>query len=221
MEPVNKAATRSSQFTANVYRSLIVVGIAVLLGGALTVPYYYETQTLWYKVGPDRMFLRAGQLAGLLTLVLLVLQIFAALRVKLFENLFGGAQLMRWHRINGVLIACTALSHVALALVSEGINNLPIGKKYWPEMIGGLLFLLILIMVVSSHFRTLLQLAYPAWRMVHRPLGYLALVLVLLHVLFVSESFTHTLPRTLLLTLFAGLALFTGVVQKRRWSLKS
>jgi predicted ferric reductase len=206
---------------ANVYRLLIILGIAVLLGGAFTVPFYYETQTLWYKVGGDKFMLRAGQLAGLLTLVLLMLQIIVALRVKFFENLFGGEQLMRWHRINGVFIACTALSHVVLVLVPEGLNNLPIGKKYWPEMIGELLFLLIFITVVSSHFRSLLRLDYATWKMLHRPLGYLAIVLVFLHALFVSDSFTHVFPRVLLLIIFAGLALFIGVVQRRRWKTKS
>ena len=194
-----------------------MLGIALLLGGAFAVPFYYETQTLWYKVGSDKILLRAGQLAGMLTLVLLMLQIIVAQRASFLENLFGSANLMRWHRRNGVGIACMAMSHVALVLVPEGLNNLPIGKKYWPEMIGEFLFLLILITVISSRFRPLLKLDYPSWRILHRTLGYLAPVLVFLHVFFVSESFTHTFSRTLLLTIFAGLALFTGVVQITRW----
>ncbi len=213
---MNNSAKRSSLFTANGYRSLIMLGIALLLGGALAVPFYYETQTLWYKVGPDKILLRAGQLAGMLTLVLLMLQIIVAQRVSFIENLFGSAHLMRWHRINGVLVACTALIHVVLVLAPEGMNNLPIGKKYLPEMIGELLFLMILITVVSSHCRSLLRLDYATWRMVHRPLGYFALVLVFIHVFFVSESFTHILPRSLLIVIFAGLALFTGVIQRTR-----
>ncbi len=181
------------------------------------MPFYYETQTLWYKVGLDKTLLRAGQFAGMLTLVLLMVQIIIAQRVSIVENLFGSAKLMRWHRINGVVIACTAMSHVALVLVPEGLQNLPFGKKYWPEMIGELLFLFILITVISSRFRPLFKLDYPSWRILHRTLGYLAPVLVFLHVFFVSESFTHTFPRSLLIVIFAGIVLFTGVVQISRF----
>ena len=52
--------------------------------------------------------------------------------------------------------------------------------------------------------------------MLHKPMGYLALVLVFFHVLFVSESFARGLPRTVLLTVGIGLALFIGLVQVRR-----
>jgi predicted ferric reductase len=221
MEPMHNSERKPSLITANVYRLMVLLGIALLMGGAFTVPFYYETQTLWYKVGPGKIMLRAGQLAGMLTLVLLMLQIIVAQRASFIENLFGSARLMRWHRINGVLIVCAAMTHVALVLVPEGLDNLPIGKKYWPEMIGALLFLLIFITVVLSYCRSLLHMDYATWRMLHRPSGYIALVLVFFHVLFVSESFTHAVPKALLLTVFAGLALFAGIVQRRRWQSKS
>ena len=34
------------------------------IGGALSIPFVYETQTLWYKVGADKLMLRTGQMAG-------------------------------------------------------------------------------------------------------------------------------------------------------------
>ena len=209
---------KPSRFPAALSKGLVVLGAAVLLGAALAVPFYYETQTLWYKVGADKVMLRSGQLAGLLTLVLLIGQIILALRMQFFERLFGGARLMRWHRINGVLLFLTACSHVLLVLAPEGFDNLPIGKKYWPEMIGGLLFLFLLTMVLTSRFRPWFKLEYGQWRMLHKPMGYLSLVLVFSHVLFVSESFARGLPRTVLLTVGIGLALLIGVVQGRRWT---
>lgn len=204
------------QFSTIFCKVVVLFGAALLLGGALAVPFYYETQTLWYKTGADKVMLRSGQLAGLFVLVLLVGQILLALRVKFFEHLFGGARLMRWHQLNGVLIFFIACSHVLLVLAPEGFDNLPIGKKYWPEMIGGLLLLFLLTMVVTSRFRSWLQLGYARWRMLHRPMGYLSLVLGFCHVLFVSESFAGGLPRVVLLTVGTGLALFTGLVQVRR-----
>ena len=208
-------------FPHKAYKILIIFSFAVFLGGALTVPFYYETQTLWYKTGVDKVVLWAGQLAGLLTLVLLVLQIILPLKGRFSEDLFGSANLMRWHRINGILIVCTAISHVVLVLAPEGINNLPIGKKYWPEMTGEGLFLLVLIMVLSSRFRSVLKLDYTVWRTIHRPLGYLLLILALIHVLFVSESFKQGIPRVVLLVIFTGLALLITVVKTIFWRSKS
>jgi predicted ferric reductase len=217
----NFSEKSSSLHPLKVYRVLLFCCFMVILGGALAVPFYYETQTLWYKTGVAKAMLWAGQLAGLLTLVLLILQIILSLRGSFSEDLFGSANLMRWHRINGVLIVCTVISHVALILAPEGINNLPIGKKYWPEMTGEGLFLLILITVLSSRFRSALKLDYTVWRTIHRPLGYLLLILALIHVLFVSESFKQGIPRVVLLVIFTGLALLITVVKTVCWRSKS
>ncbi len=199
----------------SIYRGGLVCCFFVFLGGSLAVPFYFETQTLWYKTGLDKVMLRTGQLAGLFTLVLLVLQIVLALRGRFLQDLFGGVKnTLRWHRTNGLLIAGAALCHVILVLAPDGIGNLPIGAKYWPEMVGEGLFLLLLATVLSSHYRAALRLNYTLWRAVHRPLGYLLLILVLIHVLFVSESFRQGLPRIMLLAVFAGLALLAAVVKR-------
>jgi predicted ferric reductase len=210
-----------SEFPMNVYRVLVLLGVAVLLGLAFAVPFYYETESLWYKLGADKVVLRTGQLAGLLTLVLLILQILLSLRARFLEHLFGGANLIRWHRANGILIACIAVSHVLLVLAPEGFANLPIGKKYWPEMVGGLVFLLLQTTVLLSQFRAALHLEYKKWRTIHQPLGYLVLALVLIHVLFVSDSFAQGAPRLLLLLLFGGVTLSVVLVKAGRARLKS
>jgi predicted ferric reductase len=216
MEKTMKAPGKPSRFPTILSKVAVLLGAVLFLGAALAVPFFYETQTLWYKIGADKVMLRSGQLAGLLALVLLIGQIPLALRIQFFEHLFGGARLMRWHRINGVLIACAACSHVLLVLAPEGFDNLPIGKKYWPEMIGGLLLLFLLTMVVTSRFRSWFKLEYARWRMLHKPMGYFSLALVFSHVLFVSESFARGLPRAVLLTVGIGLALFIGGIQMIR-----
>lgn len=205
-----------SRFPDLFSKAMIFLLAALFLGGALAVPFYYETQTMWYKTGADRVMLRAGQLAGLFGLVLLTGQILLASRVGFFEHLYGRTRLLRWHQTNGVLIFCTVCSHVLLVLAPEGFDNLPIGKKYWPEMIGGVLFLLLFAMVVTSRFRSWFGLEYARWRMLHKPMGYLSLVLVFLHVRFVSESFARGLPRAVLIAVGIGLALFIGLVQVLR-----
>ena len=173
----------------------------LIVGGALSIPFVYESQTLWYKVGLDKTLLRAAKIAGLLAAIFLFVQILLGARGKILDELFGIAALMRWHRINGALVLVLALSHVTLVLVPEGITNLPIGLKFWPEMVGAALLLIILSMVVSSHLRQQLGFVYTRWRAFHRLLGYSALALIGVHVFFVSESFEHVVPRTALITI--------------------
>lgn len=189
-------------------RGLHIAGIVFLLilmvGGALSIPFVYESQTLWYKIGIDRTLLRAGKIAGLFAAVLLLVQILLGVRGKALEKLFGAAALVRWHRANGLLILLMALCHVTLVLVPEGLANLPIGMKYWPEMVGAAMFCIICSTVILSLLRQKLGFHYGRWRVFHRLLGYSAFALVGLHILFVSDSFEYAVPRTALVTVVAA-----------------
>lgn len=192
--------SRSPQLGRGLRIFAIVSLLIFVVGGALSIPFVYESQTLWYKFGADKILLRAGKMAGLLAAILLFVQLLLGARGKILDDLFGVAALMMWHRVNGVLVLILALCHVTLVLVPEGITNLPIGLKFWPEMVGAALLLIILSMVVSSHLRQQLGFAYTRWRTFHRLLGYSALALIGVHVFFVSESFEHVVPRTALIT---------------------
>ena len=194
------AALKKKQKTNTTIARGLRIGCTVSLfllvvAAALSVPFVYESQTLWYKIGFDKTMLRAGKIAGLLTFVLLLVQILLGLRGKFLQGLFGVAALMSWHRVNGVCILFLALCHVTLVLAPEGMTNLPVGVKFWPEMVGALLLLVIISMVLSSQFRQQLGFVYNRWRGVHKLLGYASLALVSGHVLFVSESFQHAVPR--------------------------
>lgn len=211
---------KSSPIKLNLYRILVLCGFIAFLGGAMTIPFYYETQTLWYKVGIDKTLLRMAQFAGMLTLVLLFVQIILSSRSTFLKMLFGAPRLLRWHQRNGVLIAFLAISHVFLVLAPEGLANLPIGIKHWPEMVGALLFWVVISMVVSSHFRQKLKFNYKTWKAIHQPLGYLAITLVIVHVLYVSESFEQKVPKISLLIAFFGLVLQVVIVKILFWRSK-
>ena len=200
------------------YRAAVALLLLALLVGCLSVPFAYETETLWYKTGIDRIMLISGQLAGLFTLFLLVLQIALSLKGKFLQKIFGTAKLVQWHRRNGLVIAFSAICHVLLVLAPEGLGNIPFGKKYWPEMTGEGLLLLLLLTVLSSHFRSALHLSYTAWRTVHRPLGYMIPVIALIHVVFVSDSFKEGLPRASMFFVFACLALSVIAIKTTRGS---
>ena len=204
MTKVLDSPAKSQPAKLKLYRGLIIGFLLLVIGGALSISFVYESQTLWYKVGLDKTLLRAGQLAGLLAAVLLFVQVLLAARGKFLKKVFGVANLMRWHRANGITVSLLAISHVMLVLVPEGVTNLPIGIKFWPEMVGSLLLWIILSMLISSQFREKLRLDYKRWKALHKLLGYLVIILITVHVLFVCDSFEHAVPRTALLTTFIG-----------------
>ena len=182
----------------------------MVVAAACSLPFLYPTQTLWYKTGWDKVLLLAGHVFGVLAFLSLLLQLFLGSRGRLLEGSFGVAMVMRWHRGNGLLLPLLALSHVGLVLLPEGLTNLPIGSEFWPEMVGGLLFLTAVIQVATSSLRQWLRLDYRRWRTGHRLIGYFALLLAVVHVLFVADSFAQGVPRTSLLVVVAllGLRLF-------------
>ncbi len=200
-----------------IYRIVLSAAYLILLSVVLAIPTSFETTTLWYKTGIDKTMLTAAQYLGLAALSLLYLQVILSLKGAFLSSVFGTAALMRYHRINALLILGLAAAHVLLVLIPEGLANLPMGKKFWPEMVGAGLFALIAVLVVISYFRRRLRLPFPVWRGVHKPAGYLALLLVTIHVLFVSESFEQPLPRISLLSFFALTVIGTVVVKIKAW----
>ena len=192
-------------FSGQQIAGLIIIGMVLLLAAALAVPFLFPTETLWYKAGADKLMLLTAQMAGLLALVLLLVQILLALRPKVFMQVLGTAALLQWHRANGVVLAGCALVHVVLVLAPEGFDNLPLGWKFWPELLGAVTLFFLLTTVALSWWRAALHLPYQGWRLLHRVVGYLLPVLLTAHVLFVSESFAGGLPR---LVLFVGMVLF-------------
>jgi len=73
--------------------------------------------------------------------------------------------------------------------------------------VGALLLLLRGGTVVLSRYRRKFKLPYPLWRNSHKVMGYLLIVLLNIHVLFVSDTFEQPVPR-----LFLGGSLLLLVV---------
>lgn len=188
----------------SVLRKVLIGALIIVAAGTLTIPFVYESQTLWYKLGVDKTFLRAGQLLGLLAFLALSIQIVLGARGKVLEETFGVAPLVFWHKMNGIVLFVLAALHILLVILPEGIANLPIGMKSWPEIVGGVLFMLLFCQVFFSLFRQQLRFIYKQWRMMHRSLGYLSLVLAAVHVLFVADSFAQGVPRIALLIIAAS-----------------
>ena len=199
----------------------IILSLLLVMAATLAVPFLFPTETLWYKAGLDKWMLLTAQLAGLLALLLLLVQILLALRPKLLQQALGAARMLRWHRVNGVLVAVCALVHVVLVLAPEGLDNLPLGWKFWPELLGAASLLSLLATVSLSWWRSNLPFPYQAWRLVHRLVGFLLPALLTAHVLFVSESFARGWPRAALLIAVVLLYLIAALVWKGRGRTRS
>ena len=204
MPSISDSKGKAEPVKYKLYQSLTIGFVLLFLGGAMSIPFVYESQTLWYKLGIEKTILRGGQILGLLAATLLFIQVLIAARGRFLKKLFGVAGLMRWHRAIGLTVPFLAVGHALLVLAPEGLTNLPIGKKYWPEMVGLLLLLVVLLMSISSRLREKWRLDYKKWRVVHKIFGYPVIVLIVVHVLFVSDSFEHPVPKVALITTFLG-----------------
>jgi predicted ferric reductase len=187
------------------YGALLVLFFALVLAAAVSIPFLYESQTLWYRFGPARTVLLTGQLAGGLAATSLFLQLLLGARGKFLEKIFGVANLLRWHKANALILLSLAGIHATLILYTEGLTSL-FDSENWPELVGAALLATVLAMVVSSLFRQRIGLPFGRWRLAHRVLGYVAPTLVAIHILFVSDSFARGVPRAGLFVILAGLA---------------
>lgn len=190
----------------------IILILLLILGFAATIPYIWESKSLWYKTGIDKTLLQLGKVCGLFAAVLFFFQIILVQRLNVFDRIFGLDRIYNFHRLNGFLIIGLALLHASLVVLPEGLDNLPIGWKFWPEMLGATLFVILAFFVAIAYFRRSI-LPYHLWRMIHRPVGYLLVVILVVHVLNVSDSFEDGTPLIALMTLIA-VVLLTVIAAK-------
>lgn len=169
----------------------VIFFLLLIFVGTTCVPFVFQTTTLWYKIGPDRVMLYAGQLFGLYAAFLLLLQLVLIARLSFLTKLFGLANLNKLHQFNGKLIIVLALLHILLIQLPEGLTNIPIGIKFWPEMVGGLLLIILLSLRLSVWVRTRVKIKYTAWKSLHGILGVLAFSALVTHVINVSDAFDN------------------------------
>jgi predicted ferric reductase len=176
----------------------IVMVVIACIGGALSLPFLYESQTLYYKFGMDKVLLRSAKMVGLAVAILLLLQLPLAGRLQWLDRIFSLPGLYRIHRLNAYLIGALIASHPFLVLAPEGRWKIPFELRSWPEWVGVTLLTTILAQIGLSRWRSLIFHAYQKWRLLHYTLGILIFTLLITHILFVSETFNRAgLPRNL------------------------
>lgn len=176
--------------------TIILIVIALILG-AVSLSFLYESPSIRYKFGWDRVMLRTGKVVGLTAFVLLVLQLPIAGRIKFLDRIFSLPGLYKIHRINGIIIGILVLLHPILVTLPENRFMVPFEMRYWPEWVGAALLTAILVQLTVGKWRTILIKHYPRWLLFHHILGWTVLALLLIHILYVSETFEYDgLPRT-------------------------
>jgi predicted ferric reductase len=186
-----------------------IIGAAtLLLVGAMSVPFFFESPSMWYKFGFDKALLRTGKMFGLAAATLLFFQLFLAGRLKVLDRVFSLPGLVRSHRLNAFAILFLALSHPILVLSSEEKLIIPLELRYWPEWVGVGVLTLIVLQFSLSQWRRSFRITFHRWLLWHRCVGVSILGLVILHILFVSETFSEEgIPRIAVLVSTALLAM--------------
>jgi predicted ferric reductase len=199
----------------------IVFLFLLLTAGALSIPFRFESPSMWYKFGVDKSLLRAGKMLGIFAGLLLLLQLLLAGRLKLLDCLFSLPGLVRQHRYHAWIIAFLALLHPVCVSIPEDRLLIPLEMRYWPEWIGVALLSLIVLQFVASQWRKRLKIVFHSWMRFHRVAGLLAAALLIIHVLYVSETFdAEGLPRTAVL-IAAGLFLLVLLWIRTGWLWRS
>jgi predicted ferric reductase len=168
----------------------LILFIVFLIVGALAIPFLYESSSMWYKFGIAKTSLRIGKMLGLVAGLLILLQLPLAGRIKWLDRIFSLPGLIRQHRRHAWVIVLMALGHPACILLSEDMLLIPLEVRYWPEWLGLVLLGLIMIQMIGSQWRQALRIPFHVWLPLHRIAGMMIPALVIVHVLYVSESFT-------------------------------
>lgn len=168
----------------------IILFLILFLAAALSIPFVFESPSMWYKFGLDKTSLRVGKMLGLAAGVLIFLQLPLAGRLKFLDRIFSMPAMIRQHRIHAWLIVVLGVAHPLLVLYSEKKWLIPFEIRYWPEWVGVGLLVMILLLFAASRWRKTVAVAFHVWMPLHRIGGLMIVVLLIVHVLYVSESFT-------------------------------
>ncbi len=178
---------------------MCVISLLCVLVAAASMPFIFETGSILYKLGADKTFLRTGKVIGTLAAVLILLQLPLTARLAAMDHIFSLNRMYLYHRVNAVLVACLALLHPLLVFAPEDISSFPVELKYWPEVLGALLLVLIGIITATGLWRLFLNFSFHRWWLFHRIVTLSAVVLLVVHVLYGSENYEDGMPRFILI----------------------
>ena len=199
-----------------VIKYILVLVYAGTVLSALTIPFFFESPSLFYKTGSDKILLRTGKIFGILAAVLMMFQPLFVSRMKWLENIFGLKYLWGLHRKTGLIILGIALAHPVFILGADHFVFFPIEPKYWPEFTGVALLVMLAFFVLVAHWQNKTGLSYKTWKRLHGITAPVILGLTAVHVLNASRSFEAGVPFWAMVILlgFAGFFMVWKTVKK-------
>jgi predicted ferric reductase len=183
-----------------------------------TVPFLYESPSMFYKTGMDKLLLRTGKIIGQIAALLIIFQPFFVANIKFFSRIFSVKKLYKYHRCSGVIILALSIVHPVLILWSNDFVFFSFEMKYWPEFTGIILTTFLIPFIIISTFQKQINLDYKIWRRIHRILAPLLITLMFLHIFNVSTSFEEGVPFYGLV--FAGCITMILVIRKNMRNIK-
>ena len=160
---------------------LLITAALLLLAGALSIPFLFESPSIKYKFGFDKTLLRIGKLLGMGAATLLLFQLLLGSRLNIIERALGRPRVYALHRLGGMLTVLLVLLHPVFILWPENFTLPPLRIEYWPQAAGLLLLVLICLQVAGALWRRALSLSNNRWRALHRYTSVLIILLLLLH----------------------------------------
>ena len=170
---------------------------SLFIAGAWTIPFLFESPSILYKFGIEKTFLRSGKVLGVTAAVLVFFQVLLVSRLKFLDRIFSLNRIVTFHRMNGIAIAFLALVHPILIIAADNFTIFPFEKRYWPEFLGVGVLIFILVLTTTANWRLMFNIAYDKWLRFHRLGTLVAIALMIIHILFVSETFKSGLPQIL------------------------
>lgn len=177
-----------------VSKSIIVLILFAVIGVACTIPFYFESPSIYYKTGIDKFMLRTGKILGIMAAMLMFFQLILIGGFSALDKIWGLKKLFQYHRNNGLVILIIALIHPVLILGADHFVLFPFKFKYWPEFVGILLLVLLILFVVLSHWQKKLGIDYNIWRVLHKQIAPGIFFLMFVHVFNVSRTFESGIP---------------------------
>ncbi len=183
-----------SRFQRRVFIVCFTLLSLAVFGGGIVIPYAYESQTIFYKFGAERAMLRAGKICGIMATLLLLFQLLLTSRLRVINRFLALDFMVIQHKYNSMFIITLLTAHALLILVPEGLDNLPIGLEFWPEIVGVALYSSLLGLTLLSLLRDRIRIPHHIWLPLHRIVGFVTVFSTIVHIRFVSESFKAGLP---------------------------
>ena len=199
--------------SARVFLGIIVAALGVaLLAGSASIALRGHPKLVAGYGATTAWLVTTGKMCGLVAATLILLQFALGAKLKTLDRVFGLPRLLFIHRSLGISAAVLASLHPLFMFAPESIEIGPFRLAIWPEVLGAVLLVGLWTGVCTGLWREFLRLRYEMWYLMHRLGMFSAVMLLTLHVLYVSDDLDRGWPMyALMVALGLYVALFVWV----------